>query len=137
MKIMFCHDGTERGQESLERALNVFKCDKPDVILLCVAEDVLDASLEDETITEEYQAEQSAVMRQAAEKVAGAGLEVDVMLATGDPRKMILEAIGKKSPDIVIIARKEKSAMEGVFRKSLSAYLVKNAGCHLFIMGTS
>ena len=137
MRIMYCHDGTEGAQQSLERAINIFKCDKPDVVLVCVAEDVLDASLEDEKITEEYQAEQGAIMRKAAEWVAGNGLEVDVLLATGDPRKMILEAIGKKSPDIVIIARKEKSAMEGVFRKSLSAYLVKNAGCHLFIMGTS
>ena len=38
---------------------------------VCVAEDVLDASLEDETITEEYQAEQGTIMRKAAEWVAG------------------------------------------------------------------
>jgi nucleotide-binding universal stress UspA family protein len=137
MRIMYCHDGTEGAQQSLERAINIFKCDKPDVILVCVGEDVLDASMEDEAITDEYHAEQSATMRKAAEWVTGNGLEVDVLLASGDPRKMILEAIGKKSPDIVIIARKEKSAIEGVFRKSLSAYLVKNAACHLFIMGPS
>ncbi|MFQ5328763.1 MAG: universal stress protein [Thermodesulfobacteriota bacterium] len=137
MKIMYCHDGTESAQQSLERAVGFFKARKPDMILVCVAEDVLDASLVDETITEEYQSEQSGVMRRAAEWVAAQGLDVDVLLATGDPRKMILGAIEKKSPDIVIVARKEKSAMEGVFRKSLSAYLVKNAGCHLFIMGPS
>ncbi|MFQ5586707.1 MAG: universal stress protein [Thermodesulfobacteriota bacterium] len=134
MKIMYCHDGSERGQASLDKALDIFKCDRPDVILLCVAEDVLDASLVDDAISEEYESEQKAVMRKAAERVAGAGLEVDVIMATGEPRQMIMEAIAKQSPDIVIVARREKSA---IFHKSVSAYLVKNAGCHLFIMGPS
>jgi len=137
MRIMYCHNGTESAQRSLESAVGFFKGVKPELILVCVTEDVLDASLEGEAITEEYQAEQSSIMRKAAEWVAAQGLEVSVLLATGDPRKMILEAINKKSPDIVVIARREKSAIEGVFRKSLSAYLVKNAGCHLFIMGPS
>jgi len=135
MKIMYCHDGTESAQQSLEKAIGFFKALKPEVVLVCVAEDVLDASLEDETIANEYEAEQSAVLRKAAEWVAGNGLDVDVMMASGDPRKMIVGAIEKKSPDIVVLARKERSAQEGVFRKSLSAYLIKNVGCDLFIMG--
>ncbi len=137
MKIMFCHDGTERGHEAMERAVNRFESQKPDVILLCVSDDVGDASMELDAITEEYENEHKQVMRRSAAWVTGKGLEVDVMLATGDPRKMIIEAIEKKNPDIVVVARKEKSTMESVFRKSVSAYLVKNAGCDLFIMGPS
>ncbi len=137
MKIMYCHDGTDSAQAALERAVNLFKELKPELILVSVAEDVLDASLEDETITKEYEAEKSAALRKAAEWVSNNGLDVDVMVATGEPRKMILKAIEKKSPDIVIVARKERSALESVFQKSISAYLVKNAGCHLFIMGPS
>jgi len=135
MKIMYCHDGTENAQQALDKAIRFFKALKPEVILICVAHDILDASLEDETITNEYQAECSAIMRKAAERVAENGLDVDVMMATGDPRKMILGAIEKKSPDVVVIARKERSAQESVFHKSVSAYLVKNAGCDLLIMG--
>ncbi len=135
MRIMYCHDGTDRSQEALERVVNFFKEVKPEMILVSVAEDVLDASLEDEKITKEYEAERSAALRKAAEWVTHNGLDVDVMVATGEPRAMILKAIEKKSPDIVVVARKERSAMESVFQKSISAYLVKNASCHLFIMG--
>jgi nucleotide-binding universal stress UspA family protein len=67
--------------------------------------------------------------------VAGNGLEVHVILASGDPRRMIVEAVEKNSPDIVVIARKEKNKLESVFSKSVSAYLIKNAGCHLMVMG--
>ena len=135
MKIMYCHDGTESAQASLEEAVNIFKAHKPDMILVTVVEDVLDASLEEEVIFEEYEAEKKAVLRKAAEWVTQQGLEVDVVVAEGEPRKMIIKTIERKSPDIVVVARKEKSALESVFQKSISAYLVKNAGCHLFIMG--
>lgn len=137
MRIMFCHDGTESALGALKRVVNFFKGIKPEMVLVSVAEEVLDASLEDERITSEYESERSTMLRTAAEWVSGEGLEVDVLMATGDPRKMILEAINKKSPDICVVARKEKSTYESVFQKSLSAYLVKNAGCHLFIMGPS
>ncbi len=135
MKIMFCHDGSEKAQKALEKTVEYFKPLKPDMVLMCVAEDVLDASLMDETISDEYKKEHSEVTHGAAEWVAGNGLEVHVMMASGDPRHMIVEAVEKQSPDIVVVARKEKSSMAGVFSKSLSAYLVKNVGCHLLIMG--
>lgn len=135
MKILFCHDGTERGHEALERAVNHFEGRKPDMILLCVSDSVGDASMELDAISEEYEKEHKEVLRRSAGWVTSKGLEVDVMLASGDPRKMITQAIEKKNPDIVVIARREKSTIESVFRKSVSAYLVKNASCHLFIMG--
>ena len=135
MKIMFCHDGAERTQKALEKTVEYFKPLKPDMVLMCVAEDVLDTSLEDERITDEYKKEHSDVMHEAAEWVVGNGLEVHVILASGDPRRMIVEAVEKQSPDIVVVARKEKSELAGVFSRSLSAYLVKHVGCHLLIMG--
>jgi nucleotide-binding universal stress UspA family protein len=126
MKIMLCHDGTDHANQAMVRAVNYFKPLKPDVVLLCISEDILDASLEADTITEEYDAELREVLRQAAEWLTGNGLEVDVMMASGEPRQLIIEAIQKKSPDVVVIARREKSLLESVFRKSISAYLVKN-----------
>jgi nucleotide-binding universal stress UspA family protein len=135
MKIMFCHDGTDHANLAMVRAVNYFKPLKPDVVLLCISEDVLDASLEADAITDEYESELRKVLNQAGEWLSGNGLEVDVMMASGDPRQLIIEAIKKKSPDIVIVARREKSRLESVFRKSISAYLVKNAGCDLMILG--
>lgn len=135
MKILLCHDGTDHANLAMVRAVNYLKPLKPDVVLLCISEDVLDASLEADAITEEYQSELRKVINQAAEWLSGNGLEVDVMMASGEARQMIIEAIEKKSPDIVVVARREKSLMESVFRKSVSAYLVKNAASDLLILG--
>ncbi len=135
MKIMYCHDGTERAQRALEKTVEYFKALNPEIVLMCVAEDILDASPEDERITDEYKKEHSDVMHEAAEWVAGNGLEVHVILASGDPRRMIVEAVQKQSPDIVVVARREKSELTSVFSKSVSAYLVKHVGCHLLVMG--
>ena len=137
MNIMFLHEGSKRGQAALEQAVGYFKTLKPEITLLCVEDHVGDASMECDTISDEYQEELKGIMHSAAEWVKNQGLEVSVIQAIGDPRTMIMEAINKKSPDIVVIARREKSEIEGVFRKSVSAYLVKNAGCHLFVMGPS
>jgi len=135
MKVMFCHDGEERGQKALEVAVEFFKPHKADMILLCVNDDIADASMEVDSLTEEFQREHKAILDKSAQWVAEHGMDVDVIMATGDPREMVVAAIEKKKPDVVVVARKQKSAKESVFRKSLSAYLVKNAGCHLFIMG--
>ena len=135
MKIMFCHDGTDRASLAMVRAGTYFKPLKPAVVLLCVSGDVLDASVEADAKTEEYQSELRKVLSQAAEWLSGNGLEVDVMMASGEPGQMIIKAIEKKSPDIVVIARREKSLLESVFRKSISAYLIRNAGCDLMILG--
>jgi nucleotide-binding universal stress UspA family protein len=135
MKIMFCHDGTDHSTVAMIRIVNYFKSQTPDMVLLCVSEDILDASQESDSISDEYTTELREVLRQAAEWVSGNGLEVDVIMANGEPRQMIMEAIEKKSPDLVVVARREKSLLESVFRKSVSAYLVKNAGCDLLILG--
>jgi len=135
MKVMFCHDGSENGHQALKAAIEYFKPLKPEMVLLCVSEDVGDASMEVDSITEEYQKEKKAIMEQAAKLVVESGMDVDVIMAIGDPRRLILDAVDRKKPNVVVVARKEKSARESVFRRSVSAYLVKNAGCHLFIMG--
>ena len=135
MKIMFCHDGTDHATVAMIRIVNYFKSQTPEMVLLCVSADILDASQESDSISDEYTTELREVLRQAAEWVSGNGLEVDVMMANGEPRQMIMEAIEKKSPDLVVVARREKSLLESVFRKSVSAYLVKNAACDLLILG--
>jgi nucleotide-binding universal stress UspA family protein len=52
------------------------------------------------------------------------------MLATGDPRKMVIQAIKKKTPDLVVVGRHGEAG----FHHSVSEYLVKNAGCNILIM---
>ena len=133
MKIMFCHDGSQRAQKALEKTVDCFKLLKPEILLLCVVEDIVDMSSGDDRIAEKYKQERSEAMHKVAAWLADNGLEVHAILATGDPRRMIVEAVQKLSPDMVVIARKEKSMLADAFSKSISSYLAKNVGCHLML----
>ncbi len=135
MKAMVCDDGSDAAHSALERAVDYFKGKKPEIILLTVTGEALDASMENEEIFDKLEREQQDVLKKAAEWVTSQGLDVDAMLAEGKPGPMILEAIDKKSPDVVVVARQTKSRFMQAFLGSVSAYLVRHASCHLLIMG--
>ena len=135
MKVMVCYDGSDTAHEGLERAVGYFKALKPEIILLTVTGEALDASLESEEVFDELEKEQHDVLKKAAEWVTSQGLDVDAMLAEGKPHQMIMDAIDKKSPDVVVVARQTKSKFVQTFLGSVSAYLVRHAPCHLLIMG--
>ena len=135
MKVMICYDGSELGDKAIEKTIELFGAVKPDIILLTVAEEPSDASLENEEITEEVEHQAHDVLRKAAENVSKHGLEVDAMLAVGRPKKMIMDAINKKNPDIVVVTRQKKSALTRHFIASVSGHLVRDASCHLLIFG--
>lgn len=135
MKVMVCYDGSEAAHVALERTVNYFKALNPEIVLLTVTGEVLDASMESEEVFDKLEQEQHGVLKKAADWVAEHGLEVDAVLAEGKPQQMILDAIDKKSPDIVVVARQRKSRFMQHFLGSVSAYLVRHAPCHLLIMG--
>lgn len=135
MKVMVCYDGSETAHAALERAVDYFKAKKPEIILLTVTGEALDASMENEEIFDKLEREQQDVLKKAADWVTSQGLDVDAMLAEGKPGPMIIEAIDKKSPDVVVVARQTKSRFMQAFLGSVSAYLVRHASCHLLIMG--
>ena len=76
------------------------------------------------------------------------GLDVDVMLAEGDARKMILKAAEHKKPDLLVIARHSNEPDGGFISRSLnllvdeldymtfgsvSAFLARRAPCPVLI----
>jgi len=135
MKVMVCYDGSEKAHEALEKAVGYFKGLKPEIILLTVTGEALDSSMESEEIFKTLESEQHEILKKAAEWVADQGLDVDAILAVGKPGPMIINAITKKSPDVVVVARQTKSKFMQTFLGSVSAYLVRHAPCHIMIMG--
>ena len=135
MKVMICYDGSELGDRAIEKTIELLGAAKPDIVLLTIAEEPLDASLENEEITEEVEHQAHGVLRKAAESISKHGLEVDAMLAVGRPKSMIIDAIDKKNPDIVVVTRQKKSKLTRHFIASVSGHLVRDASCHLLIFG--
>ncbi len=134
MKIMVCHDGSERSQEALERTVALFKMQKPEIILITVVEEPLDATSMDEDSFEKWRSRRDQELKSAANWVVGHGLNVDAILAVGDPRKMITEAAANKNPDILVVARRGAGLLEKMALGSVSAYLIRHAECPVLVM---
>lgn len=134
MKVMICHDGSSNAQAALEKAVELFKNVKPEIILLTVVEEPLDATSVDEASFEKWRDKRDADLKKAADWVAGHGLDVDALLAVGDPRRMILKAVAAKSPDILVVAKRGTSALEHMVLGSVSAYVVRHSTRPVLIM---
>ena len=128
MKILICHDGSEIAQNVMEKSIALFKCEKPQVILATVVEEPQDASSYDEAAFDELRANRESVMKEAAGWVVKQGLDVDVLIAVGDPRKMLVEAVRMKAPDMVVISSRPPGGgvRFGNVTVSVSDYLIRH-----------
>ena len=129
MKILVCHDGSALAQSALEKSVAMFKWAKPEFVVVTVVEEPADASSYDEEAFEEWRAKREWDLKKASSWVTHEGLDVDAILAVGEPRKMLMEAIAKKNPDLVVLtsrARSERGIRFGNVTVSVSAYLLRH-----------
>lgn len=137
MKMLICHDGSEIAMSALEKSLVLLGCEKPEVILVTVVEEPVDASSYDEAAFEEVRAEREAGLKAAADWVVKQGFDVDAIVAIGDPRKMLVEAVRKKKPDIVVVAsRPPRGGVRfGNITASVSDYVIHHiTDCPVLVM---
>lgn len=137
MKMLICHDGSEIAQSALEKSIAMFRGEKPEIILVTVVEEPADASSNDEAAFEESRAKKEADLKVAADWVVAQGLDVDAIVAIGDPRKMLVEAIKKKKPDIAVIASRPPAGgvRFGNVTISVSDYVIHHiSDCPILIM---
>lgn len=137
MKILVCHDGSDKAQSALEKSIVLFGHLKPQIILVTVVEEPLDASSYDEEAFEEWRAKREDDLRQTAEWVTEHGHDVDAILAVGDPRRMLVEAVKKRKPDILVItSRPPKGGVRfGNVTVSVSDYLLHHIDiCPVLVM---
>lgn len=133
MKIMVCHDGSELAQSALERTIELFKPQRPEIILVIVVEGPLDASMRNEEIFQKWRSDRHELLMKTAKGIAERGLDVDAILAVGDARKMIMEAADNKNPDILVVAKHSGGIIDQMTSGSISAFLVRNAPCPVLI----
>lgn len=134
MKIMVCHDGSQRSQAALERTAELFQVQKPRIILVTVVEEPLDATSQDEASFEIWRASRGESLKQAADWVVEHGFSVDAILAVGDPRKMLIEATEARNPDILVVAGRGSGLFQSVVPGSVSAFLLRHAECPVLVM---
>ncbi|MBE7415956.1 MAG: universal stress protein [Deltaproteobacteria bacterium] len=136
MKILFCHDGSENAQKALDKTLDLFKLAKPEIVLLMVVEGARDASMENEEIFEKQRSDGHDYLMKTARYITGKGFDVDVILATGDARKMIVETSRNKQPDIMVVSKRGGGLLDNMVLGSVSAYVVRHARCPVLVLHT-
>lgn len=137
MKMLICHDGSDNAKSALEKSIAMFGCERPEVILVTVVEEPADASSYDEAAFEEWRAKREADLKDAADWVVKQGLDANVIMAVGDPRKMLVEAIRKNPPDVVVIASRppQGGVRFGNITVSVSDYLIHHiTDCPVLVM---
>lgn len=137
MKMLICHNGSETAQSALEKSIAMLRGDNMEIILVTVVEEPADASSYDEAAFEELHAESEAHLRKAADWVTQQGFNVDAIMAIGNPRKMLVEAIRKKKPDIVVIASRppQGGVRFGNVTVSVSDYVIHHVtDCPVLVM---
>ena len=70
MKVMVCHDGSKNAQAALERTIELFRCERPEIILLTVVEEPLDATSVDEESFKKWHDKRDADLKKAVEEDA-------------------------------------------------------------------
>lgn len=133
MKIMACHDGSNNAQVALDRAIELFKPLHPEIILVTVVDAPLDASIESEDIFQEWRENRDKFLKEKAKEIVEKGLDMDGILAVGDPRQMILEAIENKKPDILVVGRRGRGKLTRMVLGSVSAFMIRHALCPVLV----
>jgi len=139
MKILICHDGSPLAQSGMEKSIAMFRSEKPEIILVTVVEEPVDASSHDEAAFEELRAKRELDMKSAAQWAVKQGLDVSVVVAVGvgESRKMLVTAIKKKQPDLVVITSRPPAGgvRFGRVTVSVSDYLIHHIyECPVLVM---
>ncbi len=154
MHVMLAYDNSRNARIALHAVRDLLAALKPRLTLISVVEDVgSSTSGADELFSAQYE-EQKRGTEAAAAELAADGMEVAVLIAEGDARKMILRAIEERKPDLLVMARHSHKPDAGPFNfitkrldalveefdhmtfGSTSAFLARRASCPLLIIPT-
>lgn len=123
MNIMVAYDNSTNAKQALDKTLQMFAALKPNITLVGVVEDVLGSSGVNEERYLDFKHDFSEGLREAAQTLNELGISAEVLLAEGDPRKMILQAVKNKQPDLLVIARHSEKIDSNIIGKTLDAWV--------------
>lgn len=123
MHIMIAYDNSTNAKQALEKTMRMFAALNPKVTLVSVIEDILGSSGANEERYLEFKHDFSEGAREAAQTLNELGISTEVMIAEGDPRKMILQAVKNKQPDLLVIARHSEKVDSNIIGKTLDAWV--------------
>ncbi|RFA29944.1 universal stress protein UspA [Alkalilimnicola ehrlichii] len=121
MKIMVAYDDSRNARLALAQTVTLFKALAPQIVLISVVEEPRsNTSVNEDKFNEEYEALKTGA-NNAARLLREEGLAVEIIIAEGDARKMILRATKERVPDLLVIARHSNESDTGLVGRALTA----------------
>lgn len=130
LRIMVCLDGSKAGLRGLKHTLEYYSSKKDaEYVIVTVEQEARSTGFEEELMEAGRDR-----LKEAADIVAKRGFGVKTMLALGRPGEMIIKAIEKNNPDLVVIMKREEYEKDSSFQMSMTAHLGHYAHSHLLVL---
>lgn len=123
MKIMLAYDGSRNTKLALAQTLSLFGSLQPDILLMGVAENPRDSTDANEDLFQQEYRELKGALEEGQRFVVAEGLNCEMLIAEGDPRKMLLQATKKLVPSLLVVARHSHQPDGGFIAQSLSYFV--------------
>lgn len=123
MKIMIAYDGSRNSKLALAQTLTLFGALKPQIQLMGVVENPRDSTDANEDLFQQEYRELKEALEEGQRFVIDEKLTCEVMIAEGDPRKMLLQATKKLVPSLLVVARHSHQPDGGFIAQSLSYFV--------------
>ena len=138
-------DGSETAGEAVRQATELAKAVGAKIHLVSAFEPVGNQRLREERqeVPEDVQwminerEDVEATLREAAERVEGAGVEVDTFSRQGDPADAILDVAEEQSADLIIVGNKGMTGAKRFLLGSVPNKVSHHAPCSVMIIRTT
>lgn len=133
--IVVGYDGTEASGRALDRAGELAVAFGSSVILTSVSPVMTGASHGGGSVdpTDPPEAHE-AQLESAREKLAGRGVQADVVLGMGDAAEAIVELADQRNADLIVVGTREPGFFERLLGHSVSDSVQRHAHCDVLIV---
>ncbi len=123
MKLLIAYDGSRNAKLALAQTLSLFGAQNPVILLMAVAENPRAASDANEDLFQQEYSELKQALEEGKAFIEEQNLSCELIMAEGDPRKMLLQASKKIVPNLLIVARHSHQPDGGFIAQSLSYFV--------------
>lgn len=138
MKILLCVDSSEHSTAAVQAVASQFRPQETEVVVVHVLQPIAISAAPqmDPMYTPELQQEGSEakkLVERVAAELRGAGFRAEAILAKGDVRETIADAVEKWHTDLIVVGSRGKGGLRRLLLGSVAEFVARHAPCSVLI----
>lgn len=136
-KVLVAIDGSSYSDKAIDRAIDIFRSNKVEIILLNVAEDYCPIGLSEvdcDIIKELVMKESKGIMERALDKLKGSNIDAKGIIEFGSPAETIAQVAQNEKVDEIIVASHGKHGAKKFLMGSVTERLIEIAPCPVIVV---